>query len=219
MAHVVQSLDQPSNYKDSQSRYDRQKQADLLSRSTTLYIGNLSFYTTEEQIYELFSKCTSPEEGGGIKRIIMGLDRNTRTPCGFCFVEYYTHAEALASLRYISGTKLDERIIRCDLDLGYREGRQFGRGKSGGQVRDEHRADYDPGRGGWGAQAQRLEIERRREVEERYQDTQDGPGAVAGGGGEWKQVGNANEQTLKRGRSPDDDDNSRETRARTDGAE
>ena len=58
-----------------------------------------------------------------------------RTPCGFCFVEYYTHAEALASMRYISGTKLDERIIRCDLDLGYKEGRQFGRGKSGGQVR------------------------------------------------------------------------------------
>lgn len=58
-----------------------------------------------------------------------------RTPCGFCFVEYYTHAEALACLRYVSGTKLDERIIRCDLDLGYREGRQFGRGKSGGQVR------------------------------------------------------------------------------------
>jgi hypothetical protein len=37
-------------------------------------------------------------------------------------------------MRYISGTKLDERIIRCDLDLGYKEGRQFGRGKSGGQV-------------------------------------------------------------------------------------
>jgi RNA recognition motif-containing protein len=46
-----------------------------------LQIGNLSFYTTEEQIYELFSKCASPEDGGGIKRIIMGLDRNTR--CGF----------------------------------------------------------------------------------------------------------------------------------------
>jgi nuclear cap-binding protein subunit 2 len=41
-------------------------------------VGNLSFYTTEEQIYELFSKCASPEEGGGVKRIIMGLDRNTR---------------------------------------------------------------------------------------------------------------------------------------------
>ena len=43
-----------------------------------MQVGNLSFYTTEEQIYELFSQCANPEEGGGIKRIIMGLDRNTR---------------------------------------------------------------------------------------------------------------------------------------------
>lgn len=97
MAHVVSSLDQPSNYKDSQTRVDRMKQNEMLSKSTTLYvrqspcvhkvsipndnifqIGNLSFYTTEEQIYELFTKCASPEDGGGIKRIIMGLDRNTR---------------------------------------------------------------------------------------------------------------------------------------------
>ncbi|KAG8217757.1 hypothetical protein J3R82DRAFT_5918 [Butyriboletus roseoflavus] len=223
MAHVVSALDQPSNYKDSQSRLERVKQQELLSKSTTLYvraicsrlpsapthasqIGNLSFYTTEEQIYELFSKCASPEDGGGIKRIIMGLDRHTRTPCGFCFVEYYTHAEALASMKHVSGTKLDERIIRCDLDLGYKEGRQFGRGKSGGQVRDEHRQDYDPGRGGWGAQAQ---LERRREVEERYADAQDGPGAVASGGGEWKETVEAR-PILKRARSPEDEgDNGR----------
>ncbi|KAI6045656.1 hypothetical protein EDC04DRAFT_2149765 [Pisolithus marmoratus] len=204
MAHVVQPLDQPSNYKDSQTRLDRKKQQDFLSKSSTLYIGNLSFYTTEEQIYELFSKCTSPEDGGGIKRIIMGLDRNTRTPCGFCFVEYYTHAEALACMKYVSGTKLDERIIRCDLDLGYAEGRQFGRGKSGGQVRDEHRTDYDPGRGGWGAQAQ---LERRREFEERYADAQEGPGAVATGGGEWKAT-EIPTTTLKRARSPEDDGDS-----------
>ena len=38
---------------------------------------------------------------------------------------------------FMSGTKLDERVIRCDLDLGYKEGRQYGQGKSG-QVRDEH---------------------------------------------------------------------------------
>ncbi|ETW86006.1 hypothetical protein HETIRDRAFT_310541 [Heterobasidion irregulare TC 32-1] len=209
MSSVVSPLDQPSNYKDSQSRVDRQKQHDYLSKSSTLYIGNLSFYTTEEQIYDIFTKCASPEDGGGVKRIIMGLDRHTRTPCGFCFVEFYTHAEALASMRYISGTKLDERIIRCDLDLGYRDGRQFGRGKSGGQVRDEHRQDYDPGRGGWGAQAQRLEIERRREVEERYADTEQG-GPVAGGGEDWKDQ-NPAAPTLKRGRSPEDEgDNDRQ---------
>jgi nuclear cap-binding protein subunit 2 len=52
-----------------------------VQESNTVYVGNLSFYTTEEQIYELFSKV------GDIKRIIMGLDREKKTPCGFCFVE------------------------------------------------------------------------------------------------------------------------------------
>lgn len=97
--------------------------------------------------------------------IIMGLHRETscvarlrlvsthllsparRAPCGFAFVEFHLQAEALASMRYISGTKLDERVIRCDLDPGFKEGRQFGRGKSGGQVRDEYREEYDGGRG------------------------------------------------------------------------
>jgi hypothetical protein len=41
MAHVVTSLDLPSNYKDSQARVDRQKQYDLLSKSTTLYVSLL----------------------------------------------------------------------------------------------------------------------------------------------------------------------------------
>ncbi len=80
----------------------------------------------------------------------MGLDRFQKTPCGFCFVEYYTHQDALDCLKYIGGTKLDERLVRTDLDPGFQEGRQFGRGKSGGQVRDEHREEYDPGRGGYG---------------------------------------------------------------------
>lgn len=51
---------------------------------------------------------------------------------------------ALESLRYVSGTKLDERIIRADLDPGYLENRQYGRGKSGGQVRDEYREVSSP---------------------------------------------------------------------------
>ena len=80
----------------------------------------------------------------------MGLDRFSKTPCGFCFVEYYTQQDALDCMKYIGGTKLDERIIRTDLDPGFKEGRQYGRGKSGGQVRDEYRQDFDAGRGGFG---------------------------------------------------------------------
>jgi nuclear cap-binding protein subunit 2 len=56
----------------------------------------------------------------------MGLDRFQKTPCGFCFVEYYTHQDALDCMKYIGGTKLDERIIRTDLDEGFIEGRQYG---------------------------------------------------------------------------------------------
>ena len=58
-----------------------EEQEELLEKSTTLYVGNLSFYTKEEQIYELFMMC------GDVKRVIMGLDRVNQTPCGFCFVE------------------------------------------------------------------------------------------------------------------------------------
>lgn len=63
----------------------------------------------------------------------------------------------------MNGTKLDDRVIRCDWDIGFREGRQYGRGKSGGQVRDEYRlliylkidflrSEFDAGRGGYGKQ-------------------------------------------------------------------
>lgn len=110
-------------------------------------MGNVSFYTTEDQIYEVFSKA------GDVKRIIMGLDKNRMTPCGFCFVVYYTRKDTEDCVKYLNGTILDDRPIRVDFDWGFVEGRQFGRGKSGGQVRDEYRMDYDPGRGGYGTVA------------------------------------------------------------------
>lgn len=37
-------------------------------------------------------------------------------------------------MRYVNGTKLDDRIIRTDWDAGFVEGRQYGRGRTGGQV-------------------------------------------------------------------------------------
>jgi len=64
----------------------------------------------------------------------MGLDKFKRTPCGFCFVEYYLKEDAANAMKYVNGTRLDDRIIRTDWDAGFIEGRQFGRGKSGGQV-------------------------------------------------------------------------------------
>ncbi|CAF5156211.1 unnamed protein product, partial [Rotaria magnacalcarata] len=88
-----------SSYRDRQFRGSEGDQDQKLLASTTLYIGNLSFFTTEEQIHELFSRA------GDVKRIIMGLDKIEKTPCGFCFVEYYTRLDAERAMRYINQTR------------------------------------------------------------------------------------------------------------------
>jgi len=133
-----------SAYRDQHFKGTRNELERQLEGSNTLYVGNLSFFTTEEQIYELFSKS------GDVKKIVMGLDRVRKTPCGFCFVEYYFRSGAEDSVRYVNGTRLDGRIVRTDWDAGFEEGRQYGRGRSGGQVRDEYRTDFDDERGGFG---------------------------------------------------------------------
>ncbi|KAJ0399303.1 hypothetical protein P43SY_000142 [Pythium insidiosum] len=137
---------QQRKYWDRKTYSSLEEQQRAIAASSTLYIGNLSFFTSEVQIYELFSRV------GNVKRVIMGLDRFKKTPCGFCFVEYNTHDEAAACANFLNETKLDNRVIRVEMDGGFKEGRQFGRGASGGQVRDDRRSkdDYDPGRGGYG---------------------------------------------------------------------
>lgn len=50
------------------------------------------------------------------------------------FLRYYARGDAENAMRYINGTRLDDRIIRTDWDAGFKEGRQYGRGRSGGQV-------------------------------------------------------------------------------------
>ncbi|KAH7682234.1 Nuclear cap-binding protein subunit 2 protein [Dioscorea alata] len=79
----------------------------------------MSFYTTEERVYELVSRA------GDIKKIIMGLDTNT--PCGFCFgLLYYSHEDTEDAVKYISGIILDDRPIRVDFDWGFDERQAMG---------------------------------------------------------------------------------------------
>lgn len=134
-----------SAYRDRRFDGDQAAFDACLAASATLYVGNLSFYTTEEQLHDAFSRA------GDVLRIIMGLDKHRKTPCGFAFVVFYARSDAEDAVKYVNGTMLDDRPIRVDHDWGFQEGRQFGRGRSGGQVRDEYRDDYDAGRGGFGA--------------------------------------------------------------------
>ncbi|CAI0385265.1 unnamed protein product [Linum tenue] len=128
MASLFKDPAKLSAYRDRRFPGTQEEFEHALQTSVTVYIGNMSFYTTEEQVYELFTRA------GEIKKIIMGLDKNSKTPCGFCFVLYYSREDTEDAVKYISGTILDDRPIRVDFDWGFQEGRQWGRGRSGGQA-------------------------------------------------------------------------------------
>ncbi|MBW05192.1 Nuclear cap-binding protein subunit 2, partial [Eschrichtius robustus] len=124
------SLEQ-SEYQEQLLSSNDDEREKLLMESSTLYVGNLSFHATEEQIFELFSRR------GDVKNVFMGLDKIKKTACGFCFVEYYNRADAKNAMRFLNETHLDDRIIHIVWDIGFREGRQYGYGQSGSQVKDE----------------------------------------------------------------------------------
>jgi nuclear cap-binding protein subunit 2 len=66
---------------------------------------------------------------------------------------------------YLDGSTLDNRIIRVDIDEGFEPGREFGKARTGGQVRDEVRDSFDLERGGWGqARLYGLEEEPKKET-------------------------------------------------------
>jgi nuclear cap-binding protein subunit 2 len=118
MAELFHTEDAPQHVSWDRKYYNTfEDQVKVLTTSKTVYVGNLSFFTTELQINEIFSTV------GPVKRIVMGLNSKTKTPCGFCFVEYYSREHAAACLKFVSGTVLDDRIIRCDMDGGFKPGR------------------------------------------------------------------------------------------------
>lgn len=128
---------QRRQYRDKQFKGGEEEWKKRLDASTTVYVGNLSCYTNEYQLYELFARC------GSLKRIIMGLDKIKKTPCGFCFVEFDDREGATKSISFLNRTHLDGREIQVDIDAGFEEGRQYGRGSHGGQVADERRRERE----------------------------------------------------------------------------
>jgi nuclear cap-binding protein subunit 2 len=163
-APILQHVETASKlYWDRSNFESPAAQMQALQLSATVYVGNLSFTTRSLQVQHHFTRLLSPSMGNThciVKQVIMGLDRKKKTPCGFCFVEFWSRPNAVRSVSIVSGTHLDGNIIRVELDAGFLPGRQFGRGVSGGQVRDDRRiqqqkemnahgkrgrADEDPG--------------------------------------------------------------------------
>ncbi len=90
-----------------------------------LYVGNLSYNVTEEQLRELFGQA------GKIKEIALIMDRDTRRPKGFGFVEMETQVEAQKAIEMFNDQELDGRRMTVNFARP-KEDRGGSRGYGGG---------------------------------------------------------------------------------------
>lgn len=73
-----------------------------------IYIGNLSFDTTEDQLRQTF------EEYGEISTVNIIMDKMTGKPRGFGFVEMPTKEEATAAISGLNGQELNGREMNVN---------------------------------------------------------------------------------------------------------
>jgi RNA recognition motif-containing protein len=94
------------------------------STAMKLYVGNLSFQTTEQALRELF------ETHGQVSSAQLVMDRDTGRPRGFGFVEMPNDAEAKAAIDGINGKNFDGRDLTVN-EARPREDRGGGGGRGG----------------------------------------------------------------------------------------
>lgn len=94
--------------------------------ATRLYIGNLSWDTTEDALQAVLS-----ENGRTVKDLHMVTDRETGRPRGFAFAEFGTADEAQQAIEQMDGMNLDGRNLRVN-EAQERQPRGGGRGGGGG---------------------------------------------------------------------------------------
>jgi RNA recognition motif-containing protein len=71
-----------------------------------IYVGNLSFQTTEQGLTELFA------QHGSVNSVAIITDRITGRSRGFAFVEMNDDAEAKAAMEALNGKEFDGRPLR-----------------------------------------------------------------------------------------------------------
>jgi RNA recognition motif-containing protein len=75
---------------------------------TNIFVGNLSFETTQDELQTTFSQF------GAVERVNIVTDRDTGQPRGFAFVEM-THAnEAQNAISQLNGTEMHGRSLNVN---------------------------------------------------------------------------------------------------------
>ena len=89
------------------SRFSRRMQKRIRSvpRPANIYVGNLDFATTEDQLRTLFAAY------GAVETVTIVTDRDTGQPRGLAFVEMTSDGEAQDAIRTLNGSVHGERVL------------------------------------------------------------------------------------------------------------
>jgi cold-inducible RNA-binding protein len=98
---------------------------------TNIFVGNLSYQTTQDELLTAFSAY------GNVERVNIITDRDTGQPRGFAFVEMTEKRDAETAISQLNGTELNGRTLnvneaRPKTNGGGGGGFGGGRGGSGG---------------------------------------------------------------------------------------
>lgn len=112
--------------------------------SMKLYVGNLAFQTSSEDLREMFAKAGTVESATVVE------DRETGRSRGFGFVEMSTNDEGNAAIAQFNGSELNGRALKVN-EARPREDRGGGGGRGGfGGGRGGGGGGYGGGGGGGG---------------------------------------------------------------------
>ena len=92
--------------------------------STKLYVGNLAFQTTSEELQQLFAQAGTVESASVVE------DRMTGRSRGFAFVEMSTKEEASAAIDQFNGKEVGGRALKVN-EAKPRENRNGGGSRGG----------------------------------------------------------------------------------------
>lgn len=115
-----------------------------------LYVGNLSFNTSEQGLEQLFAQC------GAVESCRIMTDRDTGRSRGFAFVEFSNDEEAQAAVAKFNGVEFEGRALTVNeaRPQENRGGGGFGGGRGAGGGGGGFNRDRG-GRGGYGNDRQR----------------------------------------------------------------
>jgi len=94
-----------------------------ISMSTKLYVGNLAFQTTNQELQQLFGQAGTVQSASVVE------DRDTGRSRGFAFVEMSSEAEANSAIEQFNGKEVGGRALKVN-EAKPRENRGGGRGFS-----------------------------------------------------------------------------------------